>query len=56
MYGNPLRILMGMVGLVLLIALTNVGMLLMARNGTRQREFSVWRRWVQGGVICCGNC
>ena len=40
-YGRPLRILMSMVGLVLLIALSNVVMLLMARNATRQREFSV---------------
>ncbi len=40
-YGQPLRMLMTMVGLVLLIALSNVGMLLMARNATRQREFSV---------------
>ncbi len=40
-YGKPLRILMGMVGLVLLIALMNVVMLLMARNATRQREFSL---------------
>jgi predicted permease len=40
-YGQPLRVLMTMVGLVLLIALSNVGMLLMARNATRQREFSV---------------
>jgi predicted permease len=39
-YGKPLRVLMGMVGLVLLIALTNVVMLLAARNATRQREFS----------------
>ncbi len=40
-YGQPLRMLMTMVGLVLLIALSNVVMLLMARNATRQREFSL---------------
>ncbi|WP_109488205.1 ABC transporter permease [Occallatibacter savannae] len=40
-YGRPLRMLMAMVGFVLLIALTNVAMLLMARNSTRRREFSM---------------
>jgi predicted permease len=41
LYGKPLRILMAMVGFVLLIALTNVVMLLVARNAFRQREFSL---------------
>jgi predicted permease len=40
-YGRPLRMLMAMVGFVLLIALTNVVMLLAARNAARQREFSM---------------
>ena len=40
-YGKPLKMLMAMVGFVLLIALSNVVMLLVARNATRQREFSL---------------
>ena len=40
-YGKPLKMLMTMVGFVLLIALSNVVMLLLARNATRQREFSL---------------
>jgi len=40
-YDTPLRILMGLVALVLVIACGNVAMLLVARNTARQREFSV---------------
>ena len=40
-YGKPLKIMMALVGLVLLIALGNVTMLTIARNTTREREFSL---------------
>ena len=40
-YRQPLRILMGLVALVLVIACGNVAMLLVARNTARQREFSL---------------
>ncbi|HEY9136922.1 MAG TPA: FtsX-like permease family protein, partial [Terriglobus sp.] len=40
-FTKALKVLMTMVGLVLLIAMSNVVMLLMARNANRQREFGV---------------
>ena len=46
-YEQPLRVLMGMVALVLVIAIGNVAMLLVARNAARQREFSL--RMALGG-------
>jgi predicted permease len=40
-YEQPVELLMAMVGVILLIACSNVAMLLMARNTTREREFSL---------------
>lgn len=40
-YRTPLEIMMALVGLVLLIACTNVALLVIARNTVRQREFAV---------------
>jgi predicted permease len=40
-YKNPLRVLMGMVVLVLVIACVNIVMLLLARNSIREREFAL---------------
>ena len=40
-YREPVQILMGLVALILLIACTNVAMMVLARNSVRQREFSL---------------
>jgi predicted permease len=40
-YRDGLRVLMGMVALVLVIACVNIAMLLAARNAAREREFSM---------------
>ncbi len=40
-YRTPLEIIMALVGLVLLIACTNVALLVIARNSVRKREFAV---------------
>jgi hypothetical protein len=47
-YRTPMNILMGLVGLVLLIACTNVAMMVQARNTSREYEFGLRRAMARG--------
>lgn len=40
-YREPVEIMMALVGLILIIACTNVALLILARNAKRQREFAI---------------